>query len=184
MEADAGLTDRDRARLIEFSQALQGLLERFLSRAPALVSDESLRLLQAAWGELQREERFEAFEGAIGSAVYDRGLVEHGLYGEQLKMKVGLFESGIEEIARDESRLFRFFKNRKWIFRAALKAANVALGSAADVIPGGSVIKEFKDGVEAALDQQLSSRKRLRASFGRPRIEELAIEAPPEILDA
>jgi glutathione S-transferase len=179
MEAGAGLADKDRTRLIDFAAMLRALLERFLARQPTLVSDQSLRLLRAAWKELQTEERFEGFIAAIGSGDYDRGLIEHGLYGNQLAMKVGLVEAAIEEVGADEAKFFRFFKKRKWIFRAALKAANVALGSAADAIPGGSIIKEFKDGVEAALDQQLPLRKRIRATFGRPRVKELAIESPP-----
>jgi hypothetical protein len=165
VEGRVELEPEDRERLLGFVRSLQALLRQLVERRPALVSDRAARLLREAWEELESEERFERFEGAIASGEYDGQLVEHGLYRRQLDMKAGVYESGLEAVQEEEKKLFGFFKKRQGVWKAVLKAANVVLGSAADAIPGGAVVKEFKDGAEAALDQRLPFRKRIRGSF-------------------
>lgn len=173
MEGSVELAAEDREQLVEFVRSLRALLRRFLERSPALVSERSTRLLRAAWEELENERRFETLESEIANGEYDSNLIEHGLYDRQLAMKVGIYGFAAEAVREEEGKLVKFFKNRQGIMGAALKAANVVLGSVADAIPGGAVIKEFKDGAEAALDQRLSLRKRILASFRRPKIEEV-----------
>jgi hypothetical protein len=185
MEGSVELAAEDREQLVKFVRSLRVLLRRFLWRSPALVSKDSAQLLQAAWEEIESEKRFEIMESEIANGEYDGSLVEHGLYRHQLAMKVGIYGFAAKAVREEEGRLFKFFKNRQGILKAALKAANVVLGSVADAIPGGAVIKEFKDGAEAALDQRLSLPKRLLASVRRPKVDKVVEEPPsPEISTA
>ena len=181
MEASTRISEDERARLIQFLRDLRILLVRLLAREPALLSPRTLRLLEAAWQEIEREGRFYEAIKWIENGEYDRYLVDHGLYGEQLKLKVGVFEFADQAVQEDEGRLFRFFKRRKGLMAWALKAGNVVLGSLASVIPGSGAIQEFKDAAEAALDENVGIRQRISSSFNRWRGREVEeAREPPE----
>lgn len=185
VEASVGISDGDRARLIKFLDDLHRLLERLLTRRPPLLSPVTLRLLQAAWRELENEGRFEEARKWIEVGEFDRRLEEHGLHRSQLDLKVGVFELADEAVQEDENRALRFFKRRKGLMAWALKAGNVVLGSLADAIPGVGAIKEFKDAAEAALDNEVPVRQRLAAFFKRGRHQEIGrAEEPPEQVSA
>jgi len=138
-----------------------------VEREPSLVSPEMARLLARAWRELEQDGRFEEAERQLQLRDYDRNLIAHGLYGDQLNLKLRIFDRAEGEVQRDERRFFRTLKRRKGVLGWALKAGNVVLGSLADAIPGGAAIKEFKDAAEAALDERVPLRQRLRAGFRR-----------------
>jgi hypothetical protein len=127
--------------------------------------------LTAAWRELEDERRFEAAVEQIASGRFDFMLVEHGLHRNQLRLKLEPFWRREAAVAKDELRLLRRPKVRKRILQGALSAANVVFGSLAQSIPGGGVIKEFKDASEAALEEPTSLLSRLRA-VRRPRWEQ------------
>lgn len=183
MEGRPQLNPSDREQLQGFVLSLYILLSQLLSRRPSLFTDESLTLLRAAWNELVEEGRFENLLEAVTAGEYDRGLVDHGLYGRQLAMKVGIYESLAEPAREDETRALRRPVKRRKLLGAALKAANVVLGSAADVIPGGAVVKEFKDGTEAALDERLPFRRRIVTFLRRPKVEQPEEwPEPPELV--
>lgn len=179
MEGRVELEADDRELLVGFVRNLRALLRSFVVRRPALIPEDSALLLRSAWEELENENRFESLENHIRDGEYDGGLIEHGLYGRQLAMKVGVYDSTAEVVRERDGKFIGLFKKKRWIWKAAFKAADVALASAADAIPGGAVVREFKEGAEAALDQEVPLGKRIRASVGRPQEIEIAMLPPP-----
>jgi hypothetical protein len=147
----AAVPARDREILKSFLRSLRQLLER-LSRDPEGLFHPELRpLVAAAWNELAAEERFEQAERGIDSGVYDLPLVEHGLRGSQLELKVETFERLLEAMREDErKRFFRRGRLRRSV-PAVLQAANVTLDSVAAFVPPVAAAKEFKSAVEAAV---------------------------------
>jgi hypothetical protein len=178
VEANAGISDVDRAQLVKFLNDLHYLLERLLDREPALLSPRTGRLLQAAWRELEEEGRFVGAIRLIEAGEFDRALVDHGLYRDQLSFKQGVFEFADDAVKKDEGKWFRRFKIRKSFMSWALQAGNVVLGSLASAIPGAGAIQEFKDAAEAALDDRVSLRQRFFGSFKRS--EAPQVVAPDE----
>jgi hypothetical protein len=170
VETGTRLAEPDRVELVEFVVGLQRLLERLVYRRPLLMPPEVAELLTEAWQELEAQGRFDTAVEQIRSGEFDLALIEHGLFGDQLRLKLGLSRRRATAVAEEELRPLRRPKLRKRILLGALGAANVVFGSLAQSIPGGGVIKEFKDASEAALGEPTSWVSKLRA-LRRPRIQ-------------
>ena len=169
MEAGAPyeLAPEDRKRLVAFLWRLRDLLGFLVLARRDLISPPIARLLEEAWEELERERRLEQVVYQVEAGEWDRELINHGLYGAQLALKLGIFDRAGEEVSREEKRRFQRSKRRRGIFKWALKAGNVVLGSLADAVPGGAVIREFKEAAETALDERLPWRQRITSSVLR-----------------
>lgn len=169
------ISPEDRKSLTQFVRDLQGLLAELTepTRVP-IVPRWALRLLQSAWAEIQREERFESLILAVEGGEFDDQLANHGLRGDQLALKLGIFDRRAASVAASEQKLVRGYKRHKGLVGLALSAANVALTSLASVIPGGGIIEEFKSAAEAALKERITIRERVsnsRERFARWRQE-------------
>lgn len=174
------LAPEDRRRLVEFLWRLRDLLRFLVFARQKLVSPPVAELLKRAWYELEGEGRFEQAVEQVERGEWDRALIDHGLYGAQLELKLGVFDRADQGVADEEKRPIQRSKRRRGVFKWALKAGNVVLESLADSIPGGGAIKEFKHAAEAALDERLPWRQRIKSSLrlrGRRRKE---IEMPPD----
>jgi hypothetical protein len=108
-------------------------------------------LVAAAWDELVAEGRFEDMERGIDSGNYDRALIEHGLRGAQLELKVATFERSLETMQEDEGKRFFSPSRLRQSVPGALKAANVTVDSVAAFLPPVAAVKEFKSAAEAAI---------------------------------
>lgn len=171
----------DRKRLVAFLWRLRDLLSFLVLTRQELISPDIARLLEEAWDELQREERFEQAVYQVEAGEWDRRLIDHGLYGAQLALKLGIFDRAGEGVSREEQRSFQGSKRRRGVFKWVLKAGNVVLGSLADVVPGGAAIREFKDAAETALDERLPWRQWITSSFLRRRGRRWTrTDAPPD----
>ena len=183
MEAGAPyeFAPEDRKRLVAFLWRLRDLLELLVFARQELISPHVAGLLEEAWEELQREGRFEQAVNQVEEGEWDRRLIDHGLYGAQLALKLGIFDRAGEGVSREEEQRFQRSKRRRGIFKWALKAGNVVLGSLADAIPGGAAIREFKDAAETALDERLPWRQKIASSFlGQRGRRWTQNEAPPD----
>jgi hypothetical protein len=179
VEGQRQLEQSDRDLLLKIVRELRKLLWRLIERRPDLLSDRAAELLREAWDEIEKEGRFQAFEAEIASRNYDDKLIDHGLSGRQLAMKAGLSFAGVEAVDKEEGRPVAFLKNRRAVWKFALEAADIALESAASVVPGGGVITEVKQGAEVALEEGLPVVKRLLGSFRRPQSTKPQVEEPP-----
>jgi hypothetical protein len=146
------VSEPDRELLLQYLDSLHDLLDH-LARQPRLTSPETAALLARAWEEIEREERFGTVRSMIESRDFDGGLIDHGLYGQQLAFKVFAFEHARDRLEQAEHARFRRKKQVKGVAGWVLKVADVALDSIAGVFPPAGAIQEFKNGAEAALDE-------------------------------
>jgi hypothetical protein len=163
----SGIAPDELARLADFFQLLRDLLSRLISRTNPLLSDRAIALLATAWEELEAEHRFEDAQRLIRSGDFDAGLTDHGLRGEQLRLKLDTAERAIEAFDRQERRLVSRVRTKRRILTWALKAANVVVDSVAIVVPPVAAIKEFKNSTEVALGEPVPVRERIRRRFSR-----------------
>lgn len=94
MEAGARyeIAPEDRKRLVAFLWRLRDLLELLVFARQELISPHVAGFLEEAWEELQREGRFEQAVNQVEEGEWDRRLIDHGLYGAQLALKLGIFD--------------------------------------------------------------------------------------------
>jgi hypothetical protein len=149
---EARTADWERGRLLEFLNDLRCLLTEVLEGKPSLLDREVHRLFLDAWGDLIHDGTFDQLEKSLGSGDYDFRLREHGLYGAQLELKAQLFQRGYRAVNAERQR--RPTKRWKRLLGWTLKAANVLLGSLAEAVPAAAPIKEFKEALETALDEE------------------------------
>lgn len=158
MEASRPVSE-DRDRLVEFLDEVRSLLKRLLGEED-LFRPGLTRALWLAFDDLERQRHFANAQDRLGSGELDGPLIDHGLTGAQLDLKLTLFESAQRELDTTGRR----GRRRAWGW--LLRVTNVLLTSLANVIPPLGAVKEFKDATEAALDPRGTFRKRL---FGRRR---------------
>jgi len=176
--ADQRLSDRD--LLIGFVRRLQNSLRVLIeNNAPFLFRNAvALTAIQDGWSDIA--ESFDSLVAQIANPANDSALETHGLTGAQLQMKIRLFqivgdaldatlggspsrrhpeESGrrrrpAESIQRRTRFWTAFGRRLRGIVKPFLHYSNSILGSLAEVIPIAGTVKEFKEGVEAAIDIQ------------------------------
>jgi hypothetical protein len=117
-----------------------------------VVSPALRPLFERAWIELLNDGSFERLERGVTSREFDFQLREHGLYGAQLELKTQLYQQAPETLAEERGRS----SETRWkrLLGWTLKAADVALGSIVEAIPMTAPAKEFKEALEAALDEE------------------------------
>jgi hypothetical protein len=149
----------DRETLKRFLKSLRALLERLAQDPKELFRPELRRLVAVAWAELDAEGRFEEAEHRIDSGEYEQGLIDHGLRGAQLELKVATYEQSLQEMEADEERLFFSRAHMRKSVPKVLKTANVPLDSAAAFLPPLAAVPEFKSAAEAAIAKRASIKK-------------------------
>ena len=144
----------DRERLGEFIGEIQSLLRVAVERHGDWLPRDLQESYRAAFRELgeavdatRRElkppEPSEPTPGP-GERLDDR-LERAGLTGEQLELKLGGWRRAVD----------RFFNRPgRGLLRRALRWGNVVLGSLAGAIGAAEAIKEFKETVEAGLEDE------------------------------
>ena len=166
MEA-AAVPAGDREALKGFFRSLRELLEHLTQDPHKLLRSELRPLVAEAWEELVAEGRFEEIERLIDSGEYEQDLVDHGLRGAQLALKVATYESALETMQADERSRFFSKKRLKGSMPGALKAANVTVDSVAAFIPPVAGVKELKSAVEAAVAHRARIGEAIRRGWRR-----------------
>jgi hypothetical protein len=142
--------------LVELLKELKRVLAEVLTDEERAV-DEFVpvylyRRFNDAWPEVS--ERFDEVIGVIRSGAHEAGLKDHGLRGPSFRLKA----EGFWRRAR------AFFANpsRRWL-RKTLRWANVVVTSLEAVIPPAGIIQEFKEALEAAIDDKDDGESELQA---------------------
>jgi hypothetical protein len=124
----------DRERLQAFLRHLQWFVatgaERHIQELPDELGQDLLRL----WS--RQEERFDSAISYLGDQQIERDLVERGLTGAELAIKLEVYEITV-----------RIYEERPTPTRYAdaLKAGDIPLDSLASVVPGLDAVKEAKE---------------------------------------
>jgi hypothetical protein len=147
---------RLRLFLRQLEELLADLADQPRSIMPARVHVSML----AAWAEVRP-----MFDTAVASLLHPTPdqidkLRAAGLLGPQLEFKLSVFEYRRDELLDHGTPMEAQGKKRSWLrrllglFKPALKAADVILGSLAEALPGNpfGVIKEYKESVESGVE--------------------------------
>jgi hypothetical protein len=158
------LSDGERRLLRQFVESLESLLFRLLqTRRRPLLPTEVRALAEDAFGELKGRQAFETVKEAIDSGRYDTPLIEHGLGGAELRLKMALYESAVREYEKREGGVRGWFRRKTRRFaERALEFADVILGTIASALPGAP-------GVAAGSVQEL--KQALEATLGEPKLK-------------
>jgi hypothetical protein len=163
----AAVPARDRETLKGFFRSLRELLEHLTQDPHGLLRPELRPLVAEAGEELVAEGRFEEIERLIDSGEYEQDLIDHGLRGAQLAVKVATYESALETMQGDEqSRVFSK-KRLRQSMPGVLTAANVPVDSVAAFIPPVAGVKELKSVVEAAVAHRARIGEAIRRGWRR-----------------
>jgi hypothetical protein len=145
-----------RRRLREFLDQLRKLLDDLARNRRAALPGRFHANMDAAWSEVQSN--FQQADTQLDTA--DESLLvrlrEYGLTGSQLIFKLSIFQHAHDELVDFSARPVPQEDGRWWnrwrgLFRYALKAADVILGSLSRAMPVLEPIKEYKEAIETAL---------------------------------
>ena len=148
------MTDEERSALARFIERLRAFLRQLLFARGGIPPPLRPRF-EAALADLDRREVFDNIIGAIQSGEYDGRLADHGLIGEQLDLKLALFEIAVVDYEEERSSTLARF--RPWreaeAGRRVLEIADKILGSitAATPVSGSDAAEELKQAFEWAL---------------------------------
>lgn len=139
---------------MSFVRRLRDLLLQLLVSPRGIPSPLKDRFA-ASFSDLENRQAFESIVQAIESREYDEQLADHGLVGEQLRVKMTLFEIAVREY--EEARRSGLARFTPWreaeAGRRALDIGDKILGSitAATPVPGAGAAFELKQAFEWAL---------------------------------
>jgi hypothetical protein len=160
------VSPEERSALVRFIWGLREFLRRLLFARGGIPPPLRPRF-EAALSELDNRRVFENLTRAIESRDYDGPLADHGLTGEELRLKMILFDVAVLDY--DRERHSRFARFRPWreaeAGRRVLEIADKILGSitAATPVAGADAAEELKQAFEWALG--LWKRWRTRRSW-------------------
>jgi|SRR5579863_10453646 len=97
--------------------------------------------MKAAWPEIKGE--FAKVLTALGKGDRKAALIEHGLFGKQLRFKL--------DVSRHLYKVYKLIGPGKRILKQLLDSIDAVLDSIFDALHVGKAIKEFKDCVKAAI---------------------------------
>jgi hypothetical protein len=148
------LSDDDRKLLTRFLSTLRSLLRSIIERPGRYLPRDARELAPDALRQLEDRGAFETVERAIESREYDRFLIDHGLSGAELRLKIALYESARSDY--EQRGRLGYGRRTRRLARRTLEFADVLLGSIAGALPGPSgvaagAIQELKQAIEAAL---------------------------------
>jgi len=131
--------------LTDFLKELRTVLDDVVEQPTDLVPPYLRPDMQAAWPDARRSlDRL--IEGVATPSPEDEiRLQEHGLRGPAFQFKVGSFQRYL--------RLFRRNRKPRWL-KKLLGWADIILGSLVSIIPGADALKEFKEAIEQAADDE------------------------------
>ncbi len=137
-------SDTDEIR--DVMQRLKLVLDETINAAESLTTSELTVELRHGWPEIVRA--FNNVDQELASGLYVTKLEEAGLTGTSWKVKLKGFR-------RAFSNMLRAGKDKlRESTRSVLRWGNIILGSLASVLPPAEIIKEFKECVEADLEEQ------------------------------
>lgn len=131
--------------LTDFLKELQVVLDDVVANPTDLVPAYLHSDLKQAWPDARAslDELISAL--AQPSAAVEGQLQSSGLRGAAFQLKVASFQRYLS--------LFRRKRRPRWLKRL-LSWADIILGSLVAIIPGGDALKEFKEAVEQAADDE------------------------------
>ena len=147
----------DLEALKEFLDDLRKLLKDVVDKPRPLIPGRHHEALKEAWGSI--ELKFENVKMEINTNLWST-LMDHGLTGVELDFKLKVFQHARDDLldyglAKDgDPKDPAYWPPFAWLFRRALKGANVILGSLAKIIPVAEPIREFKEAIEASIDKK------------------------------
>jgi hypothetical protein len=159
--------DESLRRLKEFLRQLESLLDDLVQNPHPVIPGRFHESMKSAWAEVQPK-----FQIAAGHLVATNTSVleQAGLTGAQLEFKIAIFDYCHGELADHVTAAKGHRKKRPWwkrwihLFLPTLKAADVVLGSLAEVLgPLGAPlepIKEYKEAVEAGAEAGIAAGKK------------------------
>ena len=153
-------------RLRDFLRQLEKLLTELTERPGPLIPGRHHESMRAAWAAVQP--KFSVLVGQhLRSKTNVPKLKDAGLIGTELVFKLSVFQHAHDELldalthkdAAPEGWLKRNWRALGKLFKRALKAGDVILGSLAKALPlsPAEVIKEFKEGAESGIDLGLAA---------------------------
>jgi len=154
------ISDDESLRLLrEFLRQLKAILADLAEYPRPAIPGRHHETMKAAWSEVQP--KFTAASNELRppqSTNHISKLKEVGLMGPQLTFKLSIFQHARDELLDHGTPKDGQQKKRRWwkrfcrLFKPALKAADVILGSLAGVIPVVEAIKEYKESVESGVE--------------------------------
>lgn len=128
--------------IAEFLDETTKLFEQIVGWREVLFDEDIRDDIEAAWNEIKsRDVIAKVLQGFDQLDQWKRA--EAGLAGRNLDLKLNAFGRAL--------RRFRKQGTVRWL-RPVLKWLNTILGTLASLIPGGEVLKEYKESIEHGLD--------------------------------
>jgi hypothetical protein len=156
------VTLSDRRKLVQFLGEVERILDSVVRDSPLLQNDALHYRLRSAWDEIRFYQVFGGAKHALLVTVGDDILLEHGLFGENLELKLTHFrqQSELLGIPPSDSAHAPATKDRgprsklgfNWIYKKAMEAMDILLDSIAIAVPALGVVKELKQVTEQGID--------------------------------
>lgn len=132
-------------KLKSFLEDIENILDELVNKRESFFKKEYCDRIYKAWNEIADDFHFEKLKAHCVLISSDK-LQDHGLYGEQLKFKISVFNDYKNEFSRGNP--WYNFRVRDKLF----KIMNDILSSIVNAIGFGGAIKEFKDFLENTMD--------------------------------
>ena len=137
------MTEEERLELVEFLKSLEVLLMLVVFRRREMLPDYLHPMLETTWGEVAPN--FAVVAEGIPGGESDRELEGAGLTGASLSLKMTGFRQSFSAFLANQ--IPRLLLN-------VLKWANIALKSLATIFNAAEPIKEFKEAMEAGVEER------------------------------
>jgi hypothetical protein len=153
--------DEELRRLKEFVDHLRAVLQSVVNQPGSIVPGRHHELMRMAWFEIGPQ--FAALAGAF-SPDNRSSLERVGLVGYPLRFELDVFDHARDQLLDHAPEVFGseppashpntpgWKRPVRWLLKKCLRSGDVILGSLASLFPPAEVIKQFKEGVECAID--------------------------------